>query len=67
VEGYTTDTEESYDQGTREHIRPEPVKDRGRKDGRSPRNFIDIEAFRRLAKRGFDGRPKDVRDAKAGD
>jgi hypothetical protein len=55
------DTEEGYAQGTWEHIKP-PKRIAKRKDGRAPRNFIDVEALARLAKRGFDGRPKDARE-----
>jgi hypothetical protein len=45
-----------------EPIEPEPRRNTGRKDGTSGRNFMDTDAFRRLAKRGFDGRPKDTRE-----
>jgi hypothetical protein len=51
---------EGYDQGTWEHITPEPRKATGRKDGRSGRDVIDAAAFGRLAKMNFDGRPADV-------
>jgi hypothetical protein len=56
-----SEPEEEYAQGTWEHIKP-PKRIGRRKDGRAPRNFIDVEAFARLAKRGFDGSPQDARE-----
>jgi hypothetical protein len=42
--------DEGYDQGTWEHIAPEPRKVTGRKDGRSVRELVDVAAFKRLLK-----------------
>jgi hypothetical protein len=58
----TADDSDVY-QATWELVELAPLKKTGRNDGKSPRSFIDVDAFRRLVKRGFDGRPKDVRDA----
>jgi hypothetical protein len=56
------DTEEGYEQGTWEHIRPAPKKAKGREDGKGPRDFIDEAALGRLVKKY--GRPDGTIDAR---
>jgi hypothetical protein len=45
-----------------EDIPPSRTARRGGKE--RPREIVDVGAFRRLVKRGFDGRPKDARETK---
>jgi hypothetical protein len=54
---------EDHDQGA---FRWERLERKGQKGTRPSRGIIDVGAFRKLIARGFDARPKDVKESDRG-